>query len=112
MNARHRVGRSRAHVVRAPRFLDVKAMASALDRFEFAMQLAAWRTRDRSGRALSNGLQVRKLSDGGWEVGYPDVGAGAWTRYTDPRMAFEHARRTGLGHYTTEAENLRAELLS
>ena len=109
---RHRVGRSgRAHVVRPPRFLNVHEMARELERFEFALQFAAWRTRDREGQSLAGDMQVRKLSNGGWQVGYPNVGDGSWTEYSGPRMAFEHARRTGLGHWTTEAENLRAELL-
>jgi len=82
----------------------------------FILEFTAWRTKDKKGRALSDGIQVQKLSNGGWRVGYPDVGnsdgKGAWQEYRDARMAFEHLRRTAAGYYTTEAEDLRIRILS
>jgi hypothetical protein len=101
-----------AAVVRPPRFLDTTEMAQRLDRFEFVLEFTAWRTRDKKGRTLSSGMQVLKLSNGGWRVGYPDVGDGAWQDYRDARMAYEHLRRTGAGHYTTEADDLRISILT
>ena len=112
MSKRHVVGGGRRHVLRPPRFLDVNRMARDLDRFEFVMQMTAWNTRGKKGRELSNGMQARKLSDGTWQVGSPDIGEGVWLDYADPRLAFENARRSGLFRYTTEADNLRVELLS
>lgn len=103
-----------AGVVRPPRFLDTTKMAQELERFEFVLQFTAWKCRDRKGRALVGGKQVRKLTTGEWQVGYPDVGGadGAWEPPASAAKVYDVIRRSPLNEYVQEAEQLRIYILN